>query len=194
MSPFARLALAAGALLLSVFPVAAVQPMGSGAWTDDGGWVNTASELFHGPGPQYGEIGTVGGGLRVRVDRCSGLWCQIHAKNLSGWMRLGDLSFGQFPAGSPESRAVYPIRFGGPVCFYSGSNFTGEQTCYSQGAVTRDLLLAGRDNSFASVKVNGGSVLACRDRFFRSYCVILNKDERHLEPLLSRSISSIEVY
>jgi len=44
------------------------------------------------------------------------------------------------------------------------------------------------------VKIGAGSVLACRDRNFRSYCVILNQSQPHLERLLSNSISSIHVY
>ena len=192
MSFLARLALGA-VLALSLFsPAMAGQPRGSAAWTDDTSWVNTNASLYNGPGPKYGAIGTVGGGLRIRVARCSGLWCEIDAPRLHGWMALGNISFGTYPAGDPRIKS--PIQYGGPVCFYTGTNYTGEQYCYAGGHVVQDLLLAGLDNRFASVKVNGGSVMACRDRNFRSYCMILNKDEGHLDSLLSRSISSIEVY
>src|SRR5262249_11793869 len=71
MSFLARLALGA-VLALSLFsPVVAGQPRGSAAWTDETSWVNVEASLYKGPGPQYGEIGTVGGGLRIRVARCS---------------------------------------------------------------------------------------------------------------------------
>ena len=57
------------------------------------------------------------------------------------------------------------------------------------------LYLAGVDNAFRSVRITGtGSALACRDRNFRSYCVILNESKPRLEGLLSGAISSIRVY
>ena len=51
-----------------------------------------------------------------------------------------------------------------------------------------------RCGGFSSVKVNGTSVLACRNRNFRSYCVVLNEDHASLEGLLDNGISSIHVY
>jgi uncharacterized protein YraI len=192
MSALIRTALIA-LFALFALPALAVQPQGSAAWTN-GGWTNSESSLYTGPGTRYEEIGTVGGGLRIRVDRCSGLWCEIHAKNLHGWMGLHNISFGQGPwrLFGPTPRS--PIHLGGPVCFYSGAGYTGTQTCFNGGHVIKDLSLVGLDNSFSSVKVGTGSVLACRDRNFRSYCVILNKDMRHLEGLLNNGITSIEVY
>src|SRR3954469_10377398 len=95
MSAFIRFALVAFFALLAL-PAFAVQPQGSAAWTD-GGWINADSSLFTGPGHEYDEIGVVPGGLRIRVERCTGPWCHIHAKNLDGWMPLRDISFGQQP-------------------------------------------------------------------------------------------------
>ena len=71
---------------------------------------------------------------------------------------------------------------------------TGAETCFNGGHSVSDLALIGRDNGFRSVKVGTGSVLACRDRNFRSYCVVINKDEKHLDGLLSNAISSIRAY
>ena len=191
MSPFVRLALVAF-LTFFTLPALAVQPTGSAGWTN-GGWTNSDSSLLTGPGREYDEIGIVGGGLRVRVDRCTGLWCQIHAKNLKGWMELRNISFGQGPWKLFKG-PKFPVRYGGPVCFYSGNNYTGTETCLAGTKTYKDLSLVGLDNSFSSVKVGTGSVLACRDRNFRSYCVILNKDIRSLEGLLNNGITSIRVY
>ena len=112
MSPFVRLALVAF-LTFFTLPALAVQPTGSAGWTN-GGWTNSDSSLLTGPGREYDEIGIVGGGLRVRVDRCTGLWCQIHAKNLKGWMELRNISFGQGPWKLFKG-PKFPVRYGGPV-------------------------------------------------------------------------------
>ncbi len=86
------------------------------------------------------------------------------------------------------------MRLGSGVCFFSGANYTGRETCFDPGKVSRDLYLSGLDNSFRSVKIKDGSVLACRDRNFRSYCMILNESKPHFDELLSSSITSIHVY
>ena len=79
-------------------PVAAVQPKGSAGWTTEG-WTNYSGTLYHGPGTQYDVTGAVEAGIRVRVDRCSALWCLIHTPSGSnrGWMSLDNISFGQGP-------------------------------------------------------------------------------------------------
>lgn len=192
MSAFVRLALVAFFALLAL-PAFAVQPQGSAGWTNEG-WTNIESSLFTGPGPRYHEIGSVGGGLRIRVVRCSGPWCEIRAKNLHGWMALTNISFGQGPWRLFDTTPRSPIRYGGPVCFYSGPSYSGTESCFNAGHTVPDLALVGLDNDFRSVKVGTGSVMACRDRNLRSYCVILNKDEKHLDGLLSNAISSIRVY
>jgi len=192
MSAFVRFAIAA-VLSLMTLPALAVQPVGSAAWTD-GGWTNYSSSLYTGPGTKYAEIGVVPGGLRVRVDRCTGVWCEIHAKNLHGWMSLGNISFGTAPWKFPDPTPRFPVKFGGSICFYSGYNYTGTEVCWRAGKVSSDLALAGLDNSFASVKVASGSAMLCRDRNFRSYCVIVNESQPRLEGLLDRGVSSVRVY
>ena len=193
MSLLARLFAGAILALSLALPAAAVQPRGSAGWTTDG-WTNFSGVLYEGPGVQYDQTGSVEAGIRIRVDRCSQLWCLIHTRNEKGWMSLNNVSFGQGPWKPFFNFPRLPVRFGGGVCFYTGGNYSGEETCYNAGHVVKDLLLAHRDNSFRSVKIDGGSVLACRDRNFRSYCVILNESKPHLERLLSNSISSIHVY
>lgn len=192
MSVFARLVFAAF-LALFALPALAVQPTGSAGWTNEV-WTNAESSLYTGPGREYQEIGLVPGGVRVRVDRCSQLWCQIHATNLKGWMALGNISFGTQPYKLFGKGPRFPVQYGGPVCFYSGANFTGKESCFKGIHEYKDLSLVGLDNSFSSVRVGTGSVMACRDRNFRSYCVILNKDIRNIEGLLNNSITSIKVY
>jgi len=194
MSVIARLFAGAILALFLALPAAAVQPKGSAGWTTDG-WTTFSGTLYHGPGVQYPGTGQVDEGVRIRVDRCSQLWCFVRTKSDRGWMSLDNISFGQGPW-KPFVLTPDPIvHYGGGVCFYTGSNYTGEAYCYSAGHVSKDLYLAGIDNSFRSIKIDGtGSALACRDRNFRSYCKILNASHPHLDELLSGAITSIHVY
>jgi hypothetical protein len=193
MSVLARVFAGLILALSLALPATAVQPKGSAGWTTDG-WTNFSGTLYHGPGVQYPVSGHVDEGIRIRVDRCSQLWCLIHTRSEQGWMSLSNISFGQGPWRAFVNFPRLPVRFGGDVCFYTGANYSGAETCFHGGYVARDLYLAGMDNSFRSVKIGAGSVLACRDRNFRSYCVILNQSQPHLERLLSNSISSIHIY
>jgi uncharacterized protein YraI len=193
MPLFVRLALGALLALFLVAPADAVPPRGSAAWTSDG-WTNFSGDLYAGPGLNYDAAGSVDAGIRVRVDRCSRRWCLIHTSHEHGWLRIENLSFGQEPSTNWFHGPRFPIHFGGPVCFYSGANFTGSELCASPGHVFDDLALIGKDNTISSIKVGDGSALVCRDRDFRSWCQIINKDMRHLDRLLSNSISSIRVY
>lgn len=192
MSVFARLALAAFFAILCL-PANAVQPTGSAAWAN-GGWTNVETELYSGPGTQYDSAGTVPGGEHVRVMQCRYTWCEIRAAEAHGWTNIAHISFGTSPWRFPDTAVRSPVRIGGPVCFYSGYSYSGSEVCFNGGHVSRDLRLAGLDNSFRSVKVGNGSALVCRDRNFRSYCVVVNKDTTHLEGLLDGAITSIHVY
>jgi hypothetical protein len=193
MSVLARVFAGVILALSLALPAATVQPRGSAGWTADG-WTNFSGTLYHGPGVQYPVTGHVDEGIRIRVDRCSQLWCLIHTRSEVGWMSLSNISFGQGPWKPFFRVPKFPVRYGGEVCFYTGINYTGAETCYHAGHVAKDLYLAGMDNSFSSVRIGAGSVLACRDRNFRSYCVILNESKPRLEKLLSNSITSIHVY
>jgi hypothetical protein len=190
-----RVVVLALAVALSGLPASAVQPTGSAAWTTDG-WVSMPSALYAGPGARYDEVGSIGAGERVRVDRCSYRWCQIRTASVRGWLSLDNLSFGQAPDGlfaGPE----FNIQRGGKgqVCFYDGSNFTGTSFCANSGRVIRDLDLLGLDNAIASVEVGEGvSAIVCRDRGFRSYCEVVDISKGRLTGLLTNSITSIRVY
>ncbi|MEO6012248.1 MAG: SH3 domain-containing protein [Devosia sp.] len=195
MQLFARLALAALIALFIAAPAAAVQPKGSAGWTTDG-WVSFDGQLYAGPGTNYDETGSVASGMRVRVDRCSGLWCQIHTSSVKGWMSLDNLSFGQAPDGLFRG-PKFDISRGGPgqVCFYTGADFTGASFCGASGRVFRDLALVGNDNAISSVEVGTGvSAIVCRDRGFRSYCEVIAVSQGSVTGLLSNSISSVRVY
>jgi len=99
------------------------------------------------------------------------------------------------PASASAAKYPKPENCGAGEPAYTGSNYTGEAYCYTAGHVSKDLYLAGIDNSFRSIKIDGaGSALACRDRNFRSYCKILNASHPHLDELLSGAITSIHVY
>jgi len=74
MSVIARLFAGAILALSLAMPAAAVQPTGSAGWTT-AGWTNFSGTLYHGPGVQYPVTGQVDEGVRIRVDRCSQLWC-----------------------------------------------------------------------------------------------------------------------
>jgi len=194
MSLLSRFILGTALLLVSVLPADAVQPRGSAGWTTDG-WTNYTGILYAGPGTEYSSTGNVAAGIRIRVDRCSKLWCQIHVGHLAGWLPLYNVSFGQRPSGWLSGPRFPHWVSGGTLCFFSGSNYRGAETCIAPGHVYKDLKLVGLDNAFGSVKIDGaGSALVCRDRDFRSYCKVIDVDTPHLEGLLDHAITSIRVY
>jgi hypothetical protein len=186
------------AAILAVFlaaPAGAVPPSGSAGWTTDG-WVSLPGDLRSGPGLQYDVTGNITEGVRVRVDRCSKRWCQIHTAEAHGWLSLDNLSFGQQPDGL-FAGAKFPTERGGSgqVCFYDGEGFSGESFCASSGRVIPDLKLLGLDNQISSVEVGSGvSAMVCRDRGFRSYCEVVDVSKGRIDGLLSNGISSVRVY
>jgi len=190
-----RLVAAAFVALLLAAPASAGQPRGSAAWTTDG-WASFDGVLHAGPGRNYDATGTVAAGIRVRVDRCSGLWCQIRAGAERGWLPLRNLSFGQGPDG-PFSGPKFRTQRGGAgeVCFYSGQNYSGAVLCGKSGQIFRDLALLGHDNAISSIRVGAGvSAIVCRDRGFRSFCQVIDASKPRLDGLLSNAISSARVY
>jgi uncharacterized protein YraI len=195
MPSLLRFVLAAIAALLIAVPAGAVQPKGSAAWTTDG-WVSLSGTLYAGPGPRYDDVGTVGLYERVRVDRCSRRWCEIHTSSVHGWISLDNLSFGQQPDGLFAGPKFHTERGGsGSVCFYDGAEFTGSSFCAKSGRVINDLALLGIDNSIASIEVGDDvSAVVCRDRGFRSYCEVVDVSKGRLDGLLTNGISSIRVY
>lgn len=195
MSLFARLLIAALLAVFTALPAAAVQPVGSAAWTTDG-WTTFSGTLYAGPGLKYGEIGSIDAGVRVRVDRCAPHWCQIHTTAVDGWVSLSNVSFGQMPDGWRVT-AKFPTQRGGAgsVCFYDGPGFTGEAFCATSGRVVSDLALLGLDNTISSVEVGSGvSAIVCRDRGMRSYCEVVDVSKGRINGLLDNGITSLRVY
>lgn len=184
------------AALLFAAPSGAVPPTGSAGWTTDG-WTTFAGVLYAGPGERYDEVGTVDADVRVRVDRCSQRWCQIRTGSARGWISLYNISFGQAPDGWISGPEFGTERGGsGQVCFYDGAGFTGDSFCANSGRVMRDLAFVDRDNSIGSIEIvgSGVSAIVCRDRGFRSYCMVIDESQPRLDGLLVNSISSLRVY
>lgn len=180
---------ALAALLLPAMPALAVQT-GTPAWTFG------ALTVYEGPGTEYDVVGDVAGKIHIRVDRCSDRWCHIHGGGTPGWVSEDDLSFGRAPIGLFGGPKLN-YKAGGPgvVCFYEGHGYTGRSLCGGSGFVVHDLLLYHLDNRFSSVSIEGNvSVMACRDRNFKSYCERINNSERALQGFLDNGVTSFRVY
>ena len=192
MSVYARLLSAlSGLLLVLAFaqsPAMAESQSGTHAWSTD------SLTLRDGPGTVYNVTGQLDADLAIMVLRCQKLWCLVDGDTGRGWTDRGSISFGKTSADWPGG--VNPdYRSGGPVCFYTGTNYTGSEFCVRGGRTIQDLALLGLDNSFSSVRINGtASVAACRDRFFQSYCERIIVSQPALDPYLRRNLSSIRLY
>jgi uncharacterized protein YraI len=177
------------ALLFGLAVPASAIETGSPAWT------LRAQTLFEGPGTAYDVKGEVEADTRVRVDRCSKTWCQIHVGKQRGWVSLYALTFGQRPQPPLSGPRLHLKHGAGTVCLYEGTNFTGDALCAKSGFVARDLLLTRQDNRYSSVSIEGNaSVLLCRDRDFKSYCVRVNESQAKLHGFLNNNVSSVRVY
>lgn len=152
--------------------------------------------LFQGPGTEYQLVGEIGAEARIRVDRCSRLWCHVRSGHASGWAWLRDIAFGNIIADFRTGpRMMYKRGGPGVVCLYEGRNFTGAALCAESGFRIRDLLLLGADNRFSSVTVDGDvSVMLCRDRDYTSYCERFNNSEGSLHGFLDNNVTSVRVY
>lgn len=189
MRALVKIALSCALLLGLAAPAAAVQT-GTPAWT------LKPLTLMEGPGNAYDVTGEVEAEARVYVDRCSRQWCQIHSGHQQGWVDLYALAFGQEPR-PPLSGPRLDLKKGGPgtICLYEGANFTGDSLCAGSGFVVHDLLLTRKDNRYSSVQIEGNvSVLLCRDRNFKSYCVRVNESQARLHGFLDNGVSSLRVY
>lgn len=189
MRALVRLALSLALLFGFALPAAAIQT-GTPAWT------LKPLILMEGPGNAYDVTGEVEAEARVYVDRCSKTWCQIHVRGQRGWVDLYALAFGQRPQ-PPLSGPRLNYKKGGPgsICLYEGRNFTGASLCAGPGFVIHDLLLTHEDNRYSSVSIEGDvSVLLCRDRDFKSYCVRVNESQARLHGFLDNAVSSLRVY
>lgn len=189
MRALVNFALSLALLFGFAVPASAIQT-GTPAWT------LKPLTLMEGPGYAYDVTGAVEAEARVYVDRCSKTWCQIHVHGQRGWVDLYALAFGQRPQ-PPFSGPRLNYKGGGPgtVCLYEGRNFTGNALCAGSGYVVRDLLLLHEDNRYSSVSIEGDvSVLLCRDRDFKSYCVRVNESQSRLHGFLDNNVSSMRVY
>lgn len=187
---FARLAVAAFAILAAGAAPAAAIDSGTPAWTKG------ALVAYEGPGTEYQPVGDIAADVHLLVDRCTYRWCQVHTAGVNGWVWRDDLDFGQHHLnrfGLPEPH----FKAGGPgtVCLYEGPKYTGEALCLKSGNVSRDLLLQRRDNRYSSVTVEGNvSVTLCRDRDFSSYCERINESQPRLNGFLDNNVSSYRVH
>lgn len=187
MHLLARLLTAVMLLAAASTTAFAASESGTHAWSTD------TLTLRDGPGRNYAVTGNIGADLAIKVLRCQRQWCLVDGDTGRGWTNMGAISFGKTSADWPGGRNPnYPT--GGTVCFYTGTGYTGAEYCFGTGHVSRDLALAGLDNAFASVRVEGTSVSACRDRFFQSYCERIVQSEPALDQYLLRSLSSIRVH
>lgn len=190
------LAVVRGLAVVAILALAAVAAPAGAVETGTPAWLINGSSLLEGPGAAYDVVGELGDETRVRVDRCSNLWCKVHAEGVKGWVALSNISFGQEPRGPLTGpRLNYPSGGLGEVCFYTGAHYTGDAICRHSGFVATDLLLYGRDNSFSSVTIGAGvSVTACRDRKFQSYCERIIEDQPVLQGFLEDGVSSVRIW
>lgn len=184
-SSLAKSLIAAGAALVLLTSAAFA---GSGAETTD------EVSLRLGAGTNYNTTTQiVAKGTAVSVERCQRNWCLIEAGAQRGWVSMFDLNFGE--TASNETGGKLVLRGEGQMCFHTGANFTGDKICSKTGTVVPDLALAGYDNVFASISIEGEiSANVCRDHDFGSYCEQINQDQPNLSRLLSRAISSYRIW
>jgi len=182
-------------LALALLALAAFAAPALAAETGTPAWLISDATLLDGPGSAYQPVGELGGKTRIRVDRCSGPWCLIHAEGLKGWVGLQKVNFGQYPRGPLTGpRLNYPSG-GGTVCFFTGRNYTGHAVCNQSGFVMPDLKLVGLDNSFSSVTIEGSaSVTACRDRKWTSYCERIIESQPVLDGFLDDGVTSYRIW
>lgn len=158
-------------------------------------WSSNALILRDGPGTAYSVTGEIQADLAIKVLRCQRLWCVVDGQGGRGWASKDGIVFGKTSADWPGGiNPDYPSG-GGSVCFYSGTNYSGQEFCVSSGRVIQDLALLGLDNAFSSVRITGAAnAAACRDRFFQSYCERIVADQPVLDQYLRRNLTSIRVY
>ncbi len=174
--------------LLAFFNIAAFA--GTPAQTID------SVDLRDGPGLKYDTTYTIEAQSDIIVERCQKRWCLVSNKSAKGWVSVEDISFGVNATGAYSGvKRDQALQGSGEICFYTGDNFSGEAICSKTGIVMKDLALYGRDNSFASISIEGEiSAMVCRDRDFSSYCETITKDQPTLGKLLKYSISSYRVW
>jgi len=77
------------------------------------------------------------------------------------------------------------------VCFYEGTNYTGDRFCLSPGQGRRTL--GAWDNRISSIRVSGGAeALICLSPNYRR-CGIVDRSFRNLGVFANNAISSVKV-
>lgn len=157
-------------------------------------WSTAALTLRDGPGTAYAVTGDIATEQPIMVLRCQNLWCLVDGEGHRGWTAKQSIVFGSTPTPWPGGvNPDYPS--GGPVCFYTGTNYSGAEFCVAGGRTINDLALLGVDNAFASVRIAGSaSASVCRDRFFQSYCERIVSSQPVLDRYLRNGLSSIRVH
>ena len=148
--------------------------------------------LSAGPGSRYPETGRViPAQSMIKVLRCQRLWCLVDGDMGRGWTSKRAVAFGKPPVDLPPNPDKRPAA----VCFYTGANYTGESLCATSGSVIQDFALINRDNHFVSVEIIGATKLdACRDRFFQSYCELIEYSQPVMDQYLQNNLSSAKIY
>jgi hypothetical protein len=184
---FMALLLAAFTLAMTGLPAQAHSENGTHAWS------TSTLVLRDGPGAAYDVTGEIATDLEIKVLRCQKLWCLVDGHTGRGWTSKDHIAFGKTPTDWPGGiNPDYPL--GGTACFFEGTNYTGASLCIATGRVIPDLALLHLDNRFSSVQLSGGSVAACRDRGFASYCERIIESQPVLHMYLRRNLSSIRAY
>lgn len=157
-------------------------------------WSTAALILRDGPGLAYAATGDIATEQPIMVLRCQRLWCLVDGEGHRGWATKQSIVFGRTPTPWPGGiNPDYPS--GGPVCFYTGTNYSGAEFCVASGRVINDLALLGLDNDFGSIRIEGSaSASVCRDRFFQSYCERIIASQPRLSTHLRNSLSAIRVH
>lgn len=97
----------AGAALAGLFALAGPAFAAGDGDISTPAYTNHPLPLYGGPGDRYDVRAMLPGGVKVHVDRCSGLWCRVHVGRNHGFLYLYALSFGQGPnslSWPPEAR------------------------------------------------------------------------------------------
>ena len=181
---------AALVFVLALFPVAV--PAQAATESGTPAYSTRALELSAGPGVNYATTGAIPAEAIIKVLRCQRLWCLVDGSGARGWTSIHFVDFGK----PPVDLLPNPDRSGrGTVCFYTGANYTGESFCVPSGKTLEDLALLGQDNRFISLQIIGSTKLdACRDRFFQSYCELIEYSQPVMDQYLQRNLSSVKIY
>lgn len=180
-----------------------------------------ALHVRSGPSTGYPVIDTLYAGESVRVDACSGGWCQITHNGPDGWASeryladIGgspssppprtnngnngpDVNFAidtpgfSFSVGNGGSFGFRRGHHNGRVCFYKNFDFRGRHFCARPGS--SDATLHAFNDEISSIRVTGDAqVKVCEDYHFNGRCAVLDHSRRALRGRNNDIISSYRV-